>query len=412
MIARAVGAARVVRALAVGGARIVRALAVVLIVVSAGGCDRGRTAPHPSDAAAAPRAAPRSVRIDPALVDAGRVRAARVARRVPTGAIRLPADVVASAEGAAEAGALIEGRIARFEAREGDRVKAGQVLAWIDAPEAARALADVLRARARTETAGRKVARLDGLVASEAASRVALDEARLELELARADLAAARTVLASLGLAEPPATTEAARPRAAQVPVRSPASGVVVERAASLGAHVTPSVRLFRLVSEGRVLVEARLADGAPVAPASGGRARVAPRGGRACDALVLGVLPEVDPATRARKVRLAPEASCAGLVPGAQVDVDIDLAAAADAGGRDVLVVPSSAIVEVKGAILVFVAEPTRGSFEARPIEPGPRVGDDVMVAAGLEEGDEVVVEGGVLLKGELIRAELGGEE
>jgi cobalt-zinc-cadmium efflux system membrane fusion protein len=136
----------------------------------------------------------RMVRVAPGLVESGRIRTVRATRRAPKGAVRLPAEIVASPEGAAETGTLLAGRIARFEFREGDRVKRGQVLAWVDAPEAARAVSDLIRARARTETQSRKVKRLEGLVASEAAAQVALDDARLELELARADLAAARTL--------------------------------------------------------------------------------------------------------------------------------------------------------------------------------------------------------------------------
>ncbi len=366
-----------------------------------------RPAAGPPDASVAPAA--RGVRVDPRLVDEGRVRTAPVLRKTPVGVVRLPADVVASAEGAAEAGSLLPGRVARFEIREGDRVKRGQVLAWIDAPEAARAVADLVRARSRTETQTRKVTRLEGLVASEAAAQAALDEARLERDLARADLAAARTVVTNLGLAEPPPTsgTGALPQIGAQLPVRSPVDGTVVERGAPLGAYIAPDTHLFRIVSEGRVLVDARLPDGADVPPA-GTAASVKPRGtAEPCAARVLGVLPQVDPSTRSRKVRLAPEGSCGGLVGGAQAEVEIEMRAT----GADTLVVPAAALVDLRTATVVFAGTGAKGTFEVRPVEPGVRVGDDVVIRAGLKDGEQVVVEGTVLLKGELIRAELGGE-
>ena len=364
-------------------------------------------------ASSAHATAPRAVRVAPDLVEGGRIRTARVTRRRPTGAVRLPADIVASPEGAAEAGTLLAGRIARFEAREGDRVKRGQVLAWLDAPEAARAIADLVRARTRTETQARKVARLEGLVASEAATQLALDEARLDLDLARADLAAARTLVASFGLGEPPAATSAPV-LSAQLPVRSPVDGTVVERTAALGAHVTPETHLFRLVTEGRVLVEARIADGAGVALNPGSIAHVEPRGGARCTAHVLGALPQVDTTTRSRRVRLMPDDTCKGLVPGAQADVQVEVPAPArvDAGSDDVLVVPAGALMEMKSASIVFVKDREPGVFDVRAVEPGLRIGDDRVLDAGVSEGEEVVVEGAVLLKGELMRAELGGEE
>lgn len=358
------------------------------------------------------------VHIDPSLVDSGRIKMGRVVRREPTGMLRLPADVVASPEGAAEAGSLVAGRIARFEAKEGDKVKPGQVLAWLDSPEGARAVADVIRARTRNETLARKVARLRGLVASEATTMLALEEAQLDLDLARADLAAARTLIVSLGIAEPPVTMGNAI--SAQVPIKSPVAGTIVERTEVIGAHVTPEMHLFRLVSEGRVLVEARIADGSEVTLAPGTVARIAAHGQR-CGAHVYATLPQVDPMTRSRRVRLFPADDCPrldahGLVPGSQVEVEIDLAgrpdATADGGFDATLAVPATAVVELKTASLVFTRSSEPGWFDVRPVEPGLRIGDDMTIRAGVAEGEEVVVDGAVLLKGELMRSELGGEE
>ena len=271
----------------------------------------------------------------------------------------------------------------------------------------------MIRARTRTETQARKVARLEGLVASEAATQIALDEARLDLDLARADLAAARTLVGSLGLAEPPKASASAMMLTTQLPIRSPVDGVVVERTAPLGAHVSPETHLFRLVSEGRVLVEARIPDGANVVLAPASTARVQPRGGAACTARVLGVLPQVDAPTRSRRARLAPEPGCTSLVPGAQAEVEVEVPAPSVDGGVDqVLTVPAVAIIEMKTAMILFVRGSEPGTFEMRPVEAGLRLGDHVAVHAGVTEGEEVVVEGTVLLKGELMRAELGGED
>ena len=375
-----------------GVARGILGFAWGLVLVACGRAEpssTGQGAPRAGEEA--PRApSAETVRVADSLIASGRVRTAAVTRRAPTGALKLPGDVVATPEGAAEAGALLPGRVARFEVREGDRVKRGQVLAWLDAPEAARAVADLVRARTRAETQARKAARIEGLIASEAATQVALDEARLELELARADLAASRTLVASLGLSEP-ASPPSGAALPAQLPVRSPVDGVVVERAASLGAHVSPERSLFRMVSEGRVLVEARVADVAGIGIPPASVARVRPRGGASCPAVVVGALPQVDPATRTRRVRLTPDAACVGLVPGGQVEVAIELAALADGdGGRDgELTVPAPAVVDFKAAKIVFVKKGEGSTFEVRPVEPGSWIGDQLVVRAGLSEGN-----------------------
>ena len=62
--------------------------------------------------------------------------------------------------------------------------------------------------------------------------------------------------------------------------------------------------------------------------------------------------------------------------------------------------------------AMILFVRGNEPGTFEMRPVEAGLRLGDEIAVHAGVAEGEEVVVEGTVLLKGELMRAELGGED
>ena len=110
--------------------------------------------------------------------------------------------------------------------------------------------------------------------------------------------------------------------------------------------------------------------------------------------------------------MRLAPDGPCPGLVQGGQVEVELELAADGDAGAERVVAVPVAAIVEVRATSVLFVASGPPGQYEVRAIEPGPQLGDERVVKAGVAEGDEIVVEGAVLLKGELLRGELGGEE
>lgn len=347
------------------------------------------------------------IHVSAALIDAGRVATARVVRKAPTGVVRLAADVVPSPEGLAEAGSLLAGRLVRFEAREGDVVKAGQVLAWLDAPEAARAMADLVRARARTETAQKRVARLEGLVAQEAATQLALEDAKLELDSSRADLAAARTMVTNLGLGEPPPLGDGGPGSglSARIPIRSPVDGTIVERTAPLGAHVTPDMHLFRVVHEGGVLVEAKLPDGANVVLPPGAEAEIEQRGAPRCKARVVATLPEVVVTSRTRKVRLVPEATCKGLVAGSQAEAAI----AIPGGTGEALAIPAKAVVEVRSTSVVFAR--VAGGFEMRPVELGVRIGDDYVVRSGIGVDDEVVTEGTVLLKGELLRSELQPE-
>jgi cobalt-zinc-cadmium efflux system membrane fusion protein len=348
------------------------------------------------------------VRVDPALVEAGRIAVAPAVRRPMKGDIRLSGDVVSSETGEADIGTLVTGRLRSIEVREGDDVKRGQVLAYVDSPEAARVVADVIRARARVLAAERQLERQRALEQDRATSAAAIDQARTELAVAEADVAAARTLLSSLGLPEPAAPSQ--RVLAARVPVRSLIDGEVVTRGVALGASVSPDKTLFRVLAHDRVVVDARWTDATTLPPAKGTPVTLLARGGdgrTSCAAHVLASIAQVDAPTRARRVRIVADAPCAILVPGAFVDVSLTSASLAAAGAPP-LAVPKDAVVDVRGAPTVFVARREPGTFTPRVVRTGRASEEDLAIDDGVVEGELVVVVGAVLLKGELLRAEL----
>ncbi|MDB5212219.1 MAG: putative Co/Zn/Cd efflux system rane fusion protein, partial [Myxococcaceae bacterium] len=107
--------------------------------------------------ARAGEAGPAVVRVDGSLVTSGRISTAPASRRPMKGDLRLPAEIVPTESAAADVGTLVSGRLGSIDIREGEAVKRGQVIAYVDSPEAGRAAADVIRARARTIAASRKL---------------------------------------------------------------------------------------------------------------------------------------------------------------------------------------------------------------------------------------------------------------
>jgi cobalt-zinc-cadmium efflux system membrane fusion protein len=375
------------------------------------GC-RSQQAPAPGPIASASgssteSATPRRLKIDPALFRSERVATTKVDHRGPSAALELPGEVRASLA-AAEVGALVSGRIAAVSVVEGARVERGQVLAWLDAPEVARATAEVLRARARAASTSNKLKRQLELEQQQATSKNALDDARTEAEVARADLLAARTLLRSLGGVEPPATADPeAASLSARVALRAPVSGVVVRRDAVLGGAVTPERTLFWLSGNAAPLVLAHVPEGVPP-PSEGELAALRARGAtESCSATVRGQLGVVDRETRSVDVRVEPDAACQGLLPGAFVDVTFRRTTS---GGVLGLLVPREAVVEVRGVSLVFVVQGP-GEVAVTPVRLAERPGPEALVESGLRAGDEVVTRGAVLFKGELLRAELTGD-
>jgi cobalt-zinc-cadmium efflux system membrane fusion protein len=392
-------------------------LALVVVSLALGACKAKPEppAPEPKPAAPAQAASAGEITLDPALVDAGRVRVAEAERKAPRGKVHLPGQVVPDEGAEAEVTTLVSGRVASLEVSEGQRVEKGAVLATIDAPEIARATAELLRARSRALLAERSLARQLELEKQKATSQNAVDEARAADASARADVAAARTLLRNLGGSEPPRDTPPGAPAPVRVALRAPIAGVVVKRSAVLGGPVTAESVLFRIVAPERVVVIASQPETLGMRVAEGTHVEVTPRAGgktEPCPGKVARNYGVVD-AARTVPLRITLDGVCPGLAAGGYADVVLDLGAGAAAGNApesEALVVPREAVVEVKGASLVFV-ERSPGHFVATPVRLGVSADDDVVVESGLAPGARVVVEGALLLKGELLRGDLGGE-
>lgn len=373
--------------------------------------------PNADAAASVDAASGRGIRVDGQLLTSKRIAIVDALRRLPGGMVRLHGEVVSSETGEADVGVLVSGRVASLEVPLGAEVKRGQILAWVDSPEVGRATAELLRARARRVVAERKLARQLDLDRQQATSKNAIDEARADAETARADLVAARTLLASLGGGEPPEAKDDAGIGwlGVRVPVRAPIDGTIAQRTAILGGPVAPDKTLYRIVAQGKISVLARFPETSGAAPRVGARVTITARGAaeaarKSCPAKVAATVGTVDEATRTVPLRIDPDETCPWLLPGSYVDVLLTLAAGtmtADAGTAE-LIVPRDAIVEIHGTPTVFVPVGD-GRFDARAVTV--RVdGDDAIVERGLAEGDRVVYVGALLLKGEMLRAELEG--
>jgi cobalt-zinc-cadmium efflux system membrane fusion protein len=385
-----------------------RAAGALLTVLAA--CERGKAPPPPAPDAG-PEARP-EVRIDPELVRSGRVSVTTAEVRAPRDEVAIPGEVSAGEKGEAQVTALVTGRIATLDAAPGQPVKAGQTLCVVDSPEVGRAQADVLRAHSRAVLAQRTLARQIELDAQGATSKSAIDQARAEEAAARSELIAARSVLANLGVAavDPEAGATFASNRVA---MRAPIDGIVVERSAVLGGPVMPGATLFRIVAPGTRIVVAKLPETQNSARADEGTVvRLVPRFGAAregapgCSGTIERNLRVVDD-TRAIPLRIRIDGACETLAVGSYVDVRLPTrSATVDATAA--LLVPATAVADVRGFPTVFVATSDEGRFEARRVRKGPTWGSDVVIEAGLAPGDHVVSAGVLLLKGELLRGEL----
>ena len=341
-----------------------------------------------------------------------------VAQRViPNASFTAPARIGFNTEQIAHITSAIEGRVARLWMRLGDQVAAGDVLLTIDSPQLGRLQSEYLAqrtavatarpvvelARAGYERAKRLYEQNGGVSLAEVQARQAeLAAARRDLLTAEADLTAATHVLRSYGMSDEQIEQLAESGDVSpSYQVTAPIAGEVIEREATLGELVGPNdERLMVLadLTEVWALVdvpEVKLGQvdlGTPV------MLEIPALPGRVFEGEVTYIAPQIDPAARTARLRVAVDNTENVLRPGMFANATV-----AVGGGERMLAVPSRAVTTVEGEPSVFVPVPDEpNTFARRPVVVGERVGVFIPGLEGLEEGDRLVIGGTFILKAE----------
>jgi Cu(I)/Ag(I) efflux system membrane fusion protein len=178
--------------------------------------------------------------------------------------------------------------------------------------------------------------------------------------------------------------------------VVSPTDGFILTRNISPGMRFDRGVELYSIANLSHVWIVAEVYGRDTQAFRPGVEALITlPDGGQTLRAKVSNVLPEVDPVTRATKVRLEADNPGYKLRPNMFVSVAVPIALPAG------ISVPAEAILDSGASKRVFVRT-SDSAFESRPVETGWQLGDRVQVAKGLKEGEMVVASGTFLVDSE----------
>jgi len=211
--------------------------------------------------------------------------------------------------------------------------------------------------------------------------------------------AAARQRLLLLGISEADvARLEAERKVQSRTTLRSPIDGVIAELEVREGMTVMPGATLFRIVNLGTVWVNAQVPEtlAGYLRPNAKVEARVAAYPGQVFKGSVNAILPEVDLATRTLRARIELANPGGVLKPGMFATL-----AFAPGDGRQVLVVPSEAVIRTGERNVVIVAE-GEGRFRPVDVQVGGDQGADTAIVKGLKAGERVVVSGQFLIDSE----------
>lgn len=336
-----------------------------------------------------------------------------VAAQREAGAARTDAVLQASGHVTARRRATVSsevtGRLTAVLIEEGDNVRQGQVIARLDAGQFEAALA-VAKAQADAAHAQARHARAElAQHQADLARQAQLADAGLvpaqASERARTAVATAAAVVESRERAAAAAVAQAeqARIALAQVEVRAPFAGVVIEKSAQVGEIVSPlsAGGGFTRTGIGTIVDMESLEVAVDVNEASIGSVRPGMRAETVLDAYpqwripsrVIAVVPAADRGKATIRVRVALEQRDDRIVPdmAARVSFRGEASGSAPDGSppRDVLV-PQGAIVEQAGGQAVWVV--ADGKAVLRPVNARSRSGEGVAVD-GLRPGERVVV-------------------
>jgi RND family efflux transporter MFP subunit len=288
----------------------------------------------------------------------------------------------------------VGGRMIQRPVHVGDRVKAGQVVARLE-PEPAEnelrsARANLAAAQSLLTKTRNEFNRQDELLRGGWTTRVRYDQALHAMQAAQAQVDAARAQLATV------------EDNLSYTELVADAAGHVTKIGAEPGEVVPAGRMIVQLAREGGrdavFDVPARVIQGAPYDPvvhvvlASDPAMRATGR--------VREVAPQADPVTRTFRVRVGldnpPEAMRLGsTVTGAMTQE-----------GAAGIAIPASALTRAQGQPAVWIVDPKADTVSLRPIDVASYDLAQVIVGQGLEPGDVIVTAGVQSLRpGEKVR-------
>lgn len=281
------------------------------------------------------------------------------------------------------------GRVIKILVKEGDRVKAGQVLAQLDDREMVsrlnRAKANLTNARESVVQAERTLNRLKKAFKNGAVARQFVDDAEVDLRSARSKAGIAVEEVHS-------ATLDVNKQK-----ITAPFSGTITARYADLGQWVGPTESLFALVDESQREIEVRVDAADSVAIDVGQVVAVSSDAFPGLEwnesVVRLGTAADNKNNSNSVKVYISLGGDAPSLRIGQQVDTDIRTA-----WNPNTLKVPFEALINRDGQTLVAVLD--RNHVKLTPVETGIEDFSMVEIKQGLTDGQTIILTKGQFLQ------------
>lgn len=305
----------------------------------------------------------------------------------------------------------VTGKITRLMASQGDRVKAGQALAYIDTVELDQAWSEYVKAKSRRELALSNLKREETLFEKKVSPEKDVLKARQELSEVEADLALSKEKFRLLGidLLQMELGRNGGKNEHPFIPISSAIDGVVIEKSVTQGEVVSSERVLFTVadLSTLWVLIHLYEKDVPRLKAGMAVKVSVTAFPDRDFRGAISYIGDVVDEKMRTVNARVTVNNTNGLLKAGMFATVLIDTKTAEV---EKVLVVSEGAVLIEGSTRYVFVqVGPDR--FKKRDITIGRTFSKRMEVTAGLKEGDPVVIKGAFTLKSELKKEELAEE-
>ena len=281
------------------------------------------------------------------------------------------------------------GKVTSLRVKEGDSVRAGQLLLTIDSRDTAQkaigaqaevsgALKGAEEANQNRQLTNKTYERYEKLYKEKVLTKQEFDQistqkqvAELEYQKAMQGVNQARAGLGEVGVYQ------------SYSRVTAPISGIVVEKNIDLGSMATPGQPLLtietpsnlELVTDINESMINKIKIGTPVYLESDGKE---------VKSKITSVIPKIDPMTRTFKIKIA----LVGLNSGSYAKVKIPVAK------KEAIAVPQNAVVQ-KGQLTGVYTVDEKNIISYRLIRTGKTLGNDVEVLSGLNTGDKVITKG-----------------
>jgi RND family efflux transporter MFP subunit len=292
--------------------------------------------------------------------------------------------------------ARVSGPIESVRVQVGDHVKKGDILVVVSTDrlqsETDRNLAVVEQkqamvviAEAELEKLIQEQQRIDNLRESSAYSQKRRDDVVQDVAMKRGSLANRNAELA-----QAVEQLNRANIDLRDAAVRAPYDGVVTAKNTEVGSYVGVGSPVVMLINQNTLEIEVQVPTNRLGGLQRGEALQIALDDGTRHEAVIRAVVPEENPLTRTRAVRLTPDFGDVHKQPALNQSVTVSIPIG---GSGKVMTVHKDAVTRDEGRPLVFVIN--AGRVEQRSVVLGESVGQRFTVISGLRVGEQVVVRG-----------------